>query len=99
MTPKIIFKNKSVVTVSFDICVSDLATLLKARSDKLEGRGQRGRPRSLSSDQIAEILAMKARGVKQKDIAAHFGLSPYTISRVCTHTYLPESIIIESEEF
>lgn len=99
MIPTIRFKSSSTVEVTFLINVSDLSTLLKARSDKIEGKGTRGRPRSVSAETIAEILAMKKAGKKQKDIAAHFGLSAYTVSRVCTHTYLPESIIIESEEF
>lgn len=99
MIPTIKFKSSSTVEITFLVNVSDLSTLLKARSDKIEGRGVRGRPRSVTSEQIAEILLLKKAGKKQKDIAELFSLSPYTISRICNNTYLPESIIIESEEF
>lgn len=97
MTPTIKFKSASTVEVTFLINVSDLHTLLKARSDKIEGRGVRGRPRSLTAQTIAEILAMKQAGKKQKDIAAHFNISAYTVSRVVNNRYLVESIQLEEE--
>lgn len=97
MQAQVKFKNKSVVTISFEVNVEDLHTLLKARADKIEGRGVRGRPRSVSAETIAEILAMKQAGKKQKDIAAHFGLSAFTVSRIVNNRYLVESIQLEEE--
>ena len=98
MIPTIRFKSSSTVEVTFLINVSDLSTLLKARSDKIEGRGIRGRPRTVSSETIAEILAMKASGkYTQKQIAEHFNLSAFTVSRIVNNRYLAESITIEEE--
>lgn len=98
MVPTIKFKSASTVEVTFLINVSDLSTLLKARSNKLEGRGVRGRPRSVSAETISEILAMKASGkYTQKAIAERFNLSAYTISRIVNNRYLAESITIEEE--
>lgn len=97
MQPTIKFKSSSTVEITFLINVSDLSTLLKARSDKIEGRGVRGRPRSIGSETIAEVLALKARGVKQVQIAKQLGLSAYSVSRIVNNRYLVESIQLEEE--
>jgi hypothetical protein len=98
MTPTIKFKSKDSVEVTFTLHVSDLASLLKERSNKLEGRGVRGRPRTVTAEVIAEVLAMKQSGkYTQKQIGEHFGLSAYTISRIVNNRYLADSITIEEE--
>lgn len=98
MVPSIKFKSKDSVEVTFTIHVSDLATLLKERSNKLEGKGRRGRPRSVDSTTIAEVVAMKQSGkYTQQQIADHFNLSAYTISRIVNNRYLSESLTIEEE--
>lgn len=96
MIPKVVFKNKSTVDVTFSINVDDLASLLKEKATQLEGRNKIGRPRALSADQVAEILAHLESGkFTQREIAQKFGVCDYVITRVKQNRYLTTSIEIE----
>lgn len=45
--------------------------------------GRAGRPKKLTEDQVREMRALRAQGVKPNEIAQRFGVSRVTVYRTC----------------
>lgn len=97
MKQQVIFRSDTevdvVLTIDLDLIKRALATTKQA----LEGKGKRGRPRSLNAQQIAEVVALLNEGkMTGKEIAARFGVPANTITRIKNGVYVKnlEKIVI-----
>ena len=88
MKQQIIFRSDTEVDLVFTLDLDLIQKALASTKQKLEGRGQRGRPRALNASQIAEVIALINEGVSGKEIAARFGVPPNTITRIRQGVYV-----------
>lgn len=88
MKQQIIFRSDTEVDLVFTLDLDLIQKALSSTKQRLEGRGQRGRPRALNASQIAEVIALINEGVSGKDIAARFGVPPNTITRIKNGVYV-----------
>ncbi|MBB1519470.1 helix-turn-helix domain-containing protein [Aquipseudomonas guryensis] len=96
MTPTIIFRDERLVDLVFTLNLNSIEQAIKATKNRLEGRNQRGRPRRLSAQQVAEILVLLREGkILKKDIAARYSVTPPTITKISKGVYLTNADQIE----
>lgn len=88
MKQQVIFRSDSEIDVILTIDLDLIQKALATTKQKLEGRGQRGRPRALNAAQIAEVIALINEGVSGKEIAARFGIPPNTVTRIKQGVYV-----------
>lgn len=88
MKQKVIFRSDSEIDIVLTVDLDLIQKALASTKQKLEGRGQRGRPRALNASQIAEVVALINEGLSGKEIAARFGVPANTITRIKNGVYV-----------
>lgn len=89
MKQKVVFRSDTEIDVVLTIDLDLIQKALASTKQALEGKGKRGRPRSLNAAQIAEVLALLNEGkMTGKDIAARYGVPPNTITRIRHGVYV-----------
>ena len=89
MRQQIIFRSDTEVDLVFTLDLDLIQKALSSTKQKLEGRGQRGRPRALNAAQIAEIVALLNEGkMTGREIATRFGVPANTITRIKNGVYV-----------
>jgi len=88
MKQQVIFRSDSEIDIVLTVDLDLIQKALNSTKQKLEGRGQRGRPRALNAAQIAEVIALINEGVSGKEIATRFGIPPNTVTRIKQGVYV-----------
>ena len=89
MKQQVIFRSDTEVDVVLTIDLDLIQKALATTKQTLEGKGKRGRPRSLNAQQIAEVVALLNEGkMTGKEIAARFGVPANTITRIKNGVYV-----------
>ena len=57
---------------------TDLLTIISVRR---ENKG--GRPRKLTEEQAAELVALVRKGLSRRVVGGYFGVCPHTVTRYC----------------